>query len=58
MGVVAAPVAAQEQEWRSQYFYDEAQSSLVILDLQFPSAQRGVAAGFVQKGTRRTPAAV
>jgi photosystem II stability/assembly factor-like uncharacterized protein len=56
--MLAGPVAAQEAEWKSQYFYDQAQSSLVILDLQFASAQRGVAVGYVLKGTHKQPAAV
>ena len=58
LGVLAAPVAGQDAEWKSQYFYDQAQSSLVIRDFQFPSAQRGVAVGFVLKGNHRQPAAV
>lgn len=58
MAILAGPVAAQEPEWKSQYLYDKAQSSLVILDLQFASAQRGVAVGFVVKGSHRQPAAV
>src|SRR5580658_3735535 len=56
IAALAAPAAAQE--WKSQYFYDEAKSSLTLLDLQFPSARRGVAVGFVLKGSRRQPAAV
>jgi len=65
LAVLAAPAVAQDpaapavaQEWKSQYFYDRAKSSLVILDLQFPSARRGVAVGFVLEGSRRQPAAV
>jgi hypothetical protein len=58
MAILAGPIAAQEPEWKSQYFYDQAHSSLVILDLQFASAQRGVAVGFVLKGSHRQPAAV
>jgi photosystem II stability/assembly factor-like uncharacterized protein len=58
MAILAGPVAAQEAEWKSQYYYDQAQSSLVIRDLQFASAQRGVAVGYVVKGSSRKPAAV
>jgi hypothetical protein len=54
--VLAAPAVAQE--WKSQYFYDQPKSSLVIQDLQFPSAQRGIAVGFILQGTHREPAAV
>jgi photosystem II stability/assembly factor-like uncharacterized protein len=53
---LVAPLTAQE--WKSQYFYDESKTSLTILDLQFPSARRGVAVGYVLKGSHRTPAAV
>jgi photosystem II stability/assembly factor-like uncharacterized protein len=53
---VSRPLAAQE--WKSQYFYDENKTSLTILDLQFPSTQRGIAVGFVSKGNHRTPAAI
>jgi len=51
-------MAAGEPEWKSQYLYDEAHSSLVIRDLQFASARRGVAVGFMLKGSHRQPAAV
>ena len=54
--VLAAPAIAQE--WKSQYFYDQAKSSLTIVDLQFPSARRGVAVGFILQGSHREPAAV
>jgi hypothetical protein len=57
MAALAGPVAAQEPEWKSQYFYDQARSSLVFLDLQFASAQRGVAVGFIVNGSHRRPAA-
>lgn len=58
MAILGGPVGAQEPEWKSQYLYDQAHSSLVIVDLQFASAQRGVAVGFVVKGSHRQPAAV
>ena len=58
MAILAGPVAAEEPEWKSQYFYDKAESSLVILDFQFASAERGIAVGFVLKGSHRQPAAV
>lgn len=58
VGYLAGQVTGQDQEWKSQYFYDEARSSLAILDLQFASAQRGVAVGFIAAGTHRQPAAV
>jgi hypothetical protein len=46
------------QKWRLQYFYDEDKSSLNIVDLQFPSATRGVAVGATAEGTRQKPVAV
>jgi hypothetical protein len=54
----ALALSVQAQEWKSQYFYDEAATSLAIEDLAMPSAQRGVAVGAIVKGTHRRPAAV
>lgn len=51
-----APVAAQR--WQTQYFYDEAKSTFSIVDLQFPSARRGVAVGFIEEARHREPASV
>ena len=34
-------------KWRLQYFLDEEETSLNIVDLKFPSAQRGIAVGFL-----------
>jgi hypothetical protein len=41
-----APLALA-QRWTMQYFYDEIRTTLVLEDLAFPSAQRGVAAGTI-----------
>jgi len=41
-----------------QYFYDQDKSTLVINDLQFPSATRGVAVGTIIEGKSRKPVAV
>lgn len=41
-----------------QYFYDQEKSSLVLLDLKFPSAQRGVAVGYVLTGRNEKPVAL
>jgi len=54
--VAAPPVNAQR--WRMQYFYDEDKSTLVIQDMQFPSATRGLAVGSIQEGSHRKPAGV
>jgi photosynthesis system II assembly factor YCF48-like protein len=39
--------AAGADKWRLQYFHDEDETSLNIVDLKFPSAERGVAVGFL-----------
>jgi len=39
------------QRWSIQYFYDKAGETLVIEDLAFPSAQRGIAIGAVVDDT-------
>jgi hypothetical protein len=52
----APPLTAQR--WRVQYFYDEDKSTLVISDLQFPSATRGVAVGAIMEGKSRKPVAL
>ena len=42
---------ALAQRWQMQYFYDQNKSALVhIVDMQFPSATRGVAVGIIQEG--------
>jgi hypothetical protein len=52
----AAPQSAPR--WRMQYFYDEDKTTMVLNDLQFPSATRGVAVGSIVEGTHRKPVAV
>lgn len=48
------PDALQAAEhWQLQYFYDQNKSTLVISDLHFPSATRGLAVGTVVKGKQR-----
>ena len=42
--VLAAPVFAER--WTIQYFYDQSRSKLEIVDLAFPTAQRGIAVGW------------
>jgi len=41
-----SPVALAER-WKVQYFYDQDRTQLVIEDLAFPSAQRGIAVGTI-----------
>jgi len=45
--VTAAP--PYKERWVPKYFYDEDGSSLVITDLQFPTAKRGIASGYIAK---------
>jgi hypothetical protein len=52
----AAPLAADR--WKLQYFYDKNNSTLVIADIQFPSATRGVAVGVLEEGRHQQPTAV
>jgi photosystem II stability/assembly factor-like uncharacterized protein len=52
----ATPLAAQK--WQIQYFYDKAKSSFAIIDLQFPSANRGLAVGIVREGKREAATSV
>jgi hypothetical protein len=40
-----------------QYFYDEEKASFHIVDMQFPSARRGLAVGTVDDGNRHKPTA-
>jgi hypothetical protein len=57
LGLFAAS-AAPAGRWRLQYFYDVDNSSLVIVDLQFPAPQLGMAVGYLLKGNRLQPAGV
>jgi hypothetical protein len=41
--------------WEMQYLYDENGSSLVISDLKFPSARRGIAAGYILRKGKASP---
>jgi hypothetical protein len=40
--------ALRAERWKIEYFYDQERSQLQIADLAFPSAQRGVAVGWIQ----------
>jgi photosystem II stability/assembly factor-like uncharacterized protein len=46
------------ERWQIQYFFDQDKSSLEIVDLKFPSAQRGVAVGSIVEGNRSRPVAL
>ncbi|MCU1259853.1 MAG: glycosyl hydrolase, repeat-containing protein [Bryobacterales bacterium] len=53
--VAALPAA---ERWDIQYSYDQLQSSLVITDLKFPSAKRGIASGYVVDKGKSKPTVV
>lgn len=55
---VLAPAVAGAQQWQMQYFYDQAKSTMIIGDIAFPSARRGIAVGVIREGTRQKPIAV
>jgi len=44
---ILASIPAHAERWKLQYFYDTDEDSLRIVDLKFPSAQRGIAAGML-----------
>ena len=50
---VLPTVLVAAEHWKVQYFYDQNKSTLAIVDLQFPSATRGVAVGTIVEGRRR-----
>jgi photosystem II stability/assembly factor-like uncharacterized protein len=51
----ALPAASR---WDIQYSYDEMQNSLVITDLKFPSAKRGIASGYINEKGKPKPTMV
>jgi photosystem II stability/assembly factor-like uncharacterized protein len=54
LGALAA-ACLNGQKWQMQYFYDQAKSVLAISDMQFPSANRGIAVGVIQEGRSQKP---
>ena len=62
LGALAALAAwvtpLHAERWQVQYFYDQNKSSLVIVDLSFASAARGVAVGSIHEGSRQRPVAL
>ena len=57
LATMAVPATCAEK-WSIAYFYDKDKSSLVINDLQFPSAGRGIAAGYLDEESTSKPVAV
>src|SRR6266498_5944565 len=56
--LAACVQAASAEKWKIQFFHDKDKSVLNIVDLQFPSAARGMAIGSVHEGNREKPVAV
>ena len=56
IALAAAPMHGQR--WEMQYFYDQSKSVLAISDMQFPSANRGIAVGVIHEGNRQKPVAL
>jgi len=53
-----AALPAYAQRWKTQYFYDKEKTSLTINDFAFPSAQYGIAVGYVAEGRHEDPMSV
>jgi photosystem II stability/assembly factor-like uncharacterized protein len=58
LALSAVALPAQAQRWRVQYFYDKEKTSLTINDFAFPSAQYGIAVGYIAEGRREDPMSV
>jgi hypothetical protein len=56
--LVAWLAASAAERWNLQYYYDVEESRLVIRDLQFPSARKGMAVGVLEQSGRNKPTAV
>jgi hypothetical protein len=46
-GLLALAPALSAERWNIQYFYDESRSKLEFVDLAFPTAQHGIAVGWI-----------
>ena len=55
---MAAPGWTAGPHFVSKYFYDQDKSELQIIDLKFPSAQHGMAAGIITEGKKIDPTLV
>ena len=47
LSLISLASGAETARWKLQYFYDQDRSSFTIVDLKFPSPQRGIAVGVV-----------
>lgn len=52
LGLVAVCSAIAAERWQIQYFHDEADSNLVITQLEFTGPQRGMAIGYYTQTSR------
>ncbi|MBC8166236.1 MAG: hypothetical protein H7Y20_10230 [Bryobacteraceae bacterium] len=57
-GLLLALSAAAAPRWEMQYFLDEKDTTLILTDIAFPSAQRGLAVGGLAKNGRVKPVAM
>jgi photosystem II stability/assembly factor-like uncharacterized protein len=57
VSITVMPLVGAER-WKVQYFYDHSKSTFVIRDIQFASATRGVAVGFIAEGKHRKSVSV
>jgi len=55
---VAISAADAGPKWQMRYFYDQEKSYFQIVDLQFPSVERGLAVGVIVEGNHEKPAMV
>jgi photosystem II stability/assembly factor-like uncharacterized protein len=58
LALSALALPATAQRWKVQYFYDKEKTSLTINDFAFPSAQYGIAVGYIAEGRREDPMSV
>lgn len=60
LALLAAGTAAgaADGQWKLQYFFDQDQSELHLVDLQFRSPQRGIAVGVIERGDSNSPVAL
>src|SRR5690349_16233363 len=55
LAVLLSP-GLRAQHWALQYFFDQNREQLNLVDLAFPTAQRGVAVGLIQEANPEKPA--
>ncbi len=58
MALIAILPAAAADRWAIQFFHDVLEENFTIMDLKFPSPERGVAAGYVTRNGKSKPMSV